>query len=523
MSATSAVLTIHEILERHVISNPSRVAVVDGVQRLSYGELATQVDRIAKALLARGIRKGDRVALLAAPSLDFWRIYLATVSIGAIWNGLNPRYQRFEYTYLLENAQPSLVFAFAPFEGRDYRAELIDAGAASGNVIALDPGGADTDAWREFLAGGARIPDEELVRTRSSVAPEDIAVIVYTSGTTGKPKGAMLSQRAIASAAMVNLEWMGDGLERSICSAPINHVGALNNLCMNVLAYGGMLVFHPRVDQDALADLGRREQPTFIVTSPTGLMMLFANPQHVESRLGMARLIVFGGATTPRTMLERLVRPGVRLSSVYGQTETCGIITFTGPDDDLDAMADAVGRPLRGAEVRIADEHDKPCAPGDKGEIQIRGPYVMSGYFRMPEATREAFTADGFLHTGDLGLLRTDGNLVFVGRLKEMFKSGGYNVYPLEVELAICAHPAIAMSVVTPVPHDVFQEVGHAFVTCREGVSVSADELRAFLRERIANYKIPKSFSFESELPLLPNSKVDRKALKVRALGNSAG
>lgn len=514
--------TIHDVLADRTARRATEIAAVDGQERLTYAALSALVDAIARALLARGVRRGDRVGLLAPPSIDFWAIYLATVSIGAIWHGLNPRYQRFEYTHIVENADPSVIFAISPFEGRDYVEELIAAGAPPERLVAVLPNEGEAprrrgSAWDDFLGSGRSVADAQLAAARAGVEPEDIAVIVYTSGTTGKPKGAMLSHRAIVRAALANLAWMGDGLESSICAAPVNHVGALNNICMNVLAYGGRLIFHNRVDIAALGELAQREHPSFLVSSPTGFMMMFAAPAAAEERLQTTRLIVFGGAATPKAMLERIAPRGAVLSSVYGQTETCGIVTRTDIGASLDDMAETIGKPLPGATVRIAGPDGRACAAGEAGEIQISGPYNMSGYFRMPEASAEAFTADGFLRTGDLGLLRPDGNLVFVGRLKEMFKSGGYNVYPAEVEQAICNHGDVEIAVVVPRPHAMFQEVGHAFIKPRNGATLTEVEIKAFLRDRIANYKIPKTFSFEAELPLLPNGKVDRKALKDRA------
>lgn len=210
----------------------------------------------------------------------------------------------------------------------------------------------------------------------------------------------------------------------------------------------------------------------------------------------------------------------MRLANVYGQTETCGIITRTAEGASLAVMAETIGEVLPGAELRIADGATGAAVPaGEPGEIQVRGPYIMSGYFRNPEATSAAFTADGFLHTGDLGVMRADGNVVFTGRLKEMFKSGGYNVYPVEVEQAICEHPAAALAAVVATPHATFQEVGCAFIELTPGAAASADELRDFLRARIANYKIPKRFVIEAALPKLPNGKLDKLALKARTLG----
>jgi acyl-CoA synthetase (AMP-forming)/AMP-acid ligase II len=181
-------------------------------------------------------------------------------------------------------------------------------------------------------------------------------------------------------------------------------------------------------------------------------------------------------------------------------------------------MAETIGEVLPGGELRIADPATgQASAVGETGEIQVRGPYIMSGYFRNPEATAAAFTADGFLRTGDLGVLREDSNVIFAGRLKEMFKSGGYNVYPVEVEQAICEHPAANLAAVVAVPHPTFQEVGHAFVELAPDAETTPEAIIAFLRERIANYKIPKTITLERDLPKLPNGKIDKLALKARA------
>jgi acyl-CoA synthetase (AMP-forming)/AMP-acid ligase II len=368
-----------------------------------------------------------------------------------------------------------------------------------------------------FLARGTEISDARLASARAASDPEDTAVVVYTSGTTGKPKGAMLSHRAIVSSATTNAEWMGrEALARCLCAAPVNHVAAINNVCMNVLAACGTVIFYPRVDLVALGELNLREKPTYMVSSPTYFSMMLASPQDAVESLRSVKLVAYGGATTPRSVLEKLVSSGSRFVSVYGQTESCGIITKTDETGDLDVLAMTVGKPIPGAELRIAAPDDSICAQGETGEIQIRAPYIMSGYFQNPRATAETFTADGFLRTGDLGLIREDGNAVIVGRLREMFKSGGYNIYPVEIEQAICEHPAVALAAVVPVEHPTYQEVGYAFVQPEPEASITADELRDFLRQRIANYKIPKYFSIETELPKLPNYKIDKVTLRSR-------
>jgi acyl-CoA synthetase (AMP-forming)/AMP-acid ligase II len=509
--------TIHDLLEAVANRNRAARAISDPDSELSYCELTDQVDVYAKALLAQGVRRGDRVAMLAPPGNDFLIVLHAAVSIGAIWLGINPRYQRRDFEYLLGDSDPAVLIVSSPFDGRDYCSELTLLLKANVPLVCHGEPTAGAVSPQAFLARGAGISDADLAAARAAVEPEDTAVVVYTSGTTGKPKGAMLSHRAIVSSAMANAAWMGrKALARCLCAAPINHVAAINNVCMNVLAGEGTVIFYPRVDLAVLGELNRRELPTFMISSPTYFSMLLANPEEALDHLKSVKLIVFGGAATSRSVLEKIAPCGSRLVSIYGQTESCGIITRTDETDDLDVLSVTIGKAIRGADLRIVAPDGSACAQGESGEIQIKAPYVTSGYFQNPEATAEAFTADGFLRTGDLGLIREDGNLVIVGRLKEMFKSGGYNIYPVEIEQAMCEHPAVTLAAVVSVAHPTFQEVGFAFVQPEPGASLVPDELCDFLRQRIANYKIPKYFAIEAELPKLPNYKIDKMALKSR-------
>jgi acyl-CoA synthetase (AMP-forming)/AMP-acid ligase II len=506
---------IHDLLHSHAQNIPDAEAAVDGDTRLTYRQLSDDVDAIARALVASGIKPGDRVATMVPPSVEFWLTYLAATSIGAIWMGLNPRYQLPEYQYLLNDAKPSLIFCRTEYEGRRYCDDLQSVGGDVGQFVSLGEPSGRAISLDAFLERGQGVSDADLAQRRAAVDPEDIAVIVYTSGTTGKPKGAMLSHRAIMAAALCNLCWMEDGLESTLNVAPINHVGALNNVCMNVFAYGGKIVFYHRVDFEAVAQITKDEALTFLVGSPTSFAMFAAMPDKGLGRLGNYRLIVFGGGATAEALLQPVFETGVAMYNVYGQTETCGIVTATDAGASPKVMAETFGRALPGAHIRIADADGQTMPIGEPGEIQVKGPYCMTGYYGRPEATAEAFTADGYLRTGDLGVEHPDGNFSFVGRLKEMFKSGGYNIYPVEIELALAEHPSVGMAAVLSVPHPVFQEVGHAFIAT-EDPALDADALRDFLKPLLANYKIPKSFSFEPELPYLPNMKVDKQALKRR-------
>ena len=423
-------------------------------------------------------------------------------------------YKTGEFAHLLDDIDPVLVIVQSPFAGRDYAAEL---NAIDGTRQFVVFSGAGDTEWAHFVARGQAISTGQHEQALARVQGEDIAQLVYTSGTTGRPKGAMLSHRAITWCALSSVAWMGDALTSTIMCAPISHVGGLNFVCMNVFTYGGKVVFHERVDMPVLAQLTAQELPTYLVAGPTAFAMLFAMPGFDPSMFfGMYKLITFGGAPTPEEVLKVIGRSGARMATIYGQTETTSCAACSPAGVSLEVMSSTIGRELDGVQIRIASAEGSELATGEVGEIQIKGPCVMSGYHRNEEATRDAFTSDGFLKTGDLGQRRADDFVVVVGRLKEMFKSGGYNVYPLEVESAINQYPGILLSVVVAMPDDKYQEVGHAFVVPAGAAVVSPAALTAYLKDHVANYKVPKQFSIVAELPMLSSGKVDRKLLRER-------
>lgn len=511
-------LRIDDVLRGHVGQRVKACALVDGDRRTTYGELAVEVDAMARAMVACGVEHGDRVAMLAPPCADFWTCFLASASIGAIWVGLNPRYMVRDTAYVVEHAQPRLILAVSPLEGRQHAAELRAVAPAATTVVTIgDDAAPGLLSLEAFLHAGKSVTAAQLQARRDRVTPADIAALTYTSGTTGAPKGAMLSQGSITACAAVSQAWMGDALDSVVMGAPINHVGALCNLCMNVFFHGGKIVFLRRVHIPTFLDLGEREATTLLPLGHAVFGMLLDTPSFALERMRSGRLLIHGGSKTTESLLSRFEPLPARIASVYGQTETCGIVLRTAPDASLEAHANTLGTPVQGVETRIVDpQRGLPCAAGEVGELQVRCNFLFSGYFANSEATAEAFTSDGFLRTGDLCRQRSDGNFELVDRIKLMFKSGGYNVYPSEVEQAIGEHPAVRGAVVLPMPDSRWSEVGFAFVAHGSAEAPTEEALRSFLHDRIANYKIPKRFCVMPSLPTLPTLKFDRQALATR-------
>jgi acyl-CoA synthetase (AMP-forming)/AMP-acid ligase II len=504
----------------HAERTPDAPAMKLGDRETSYAGLAEAVDRLARALLAAGVKKGDRVATLQTPHPDYFVAFLATASIGAIWMGLNPRYRLEELSYAVSDAEPVLLLARSQIEARSYAEEIekLRASPSLRQVVIFegDPPARNTHTMADFLAAGASISDEELLAARMGCGGRDPCLIVYTSGSTGKPKGALLHHEGIIRFSREqNRLWPVEPF-RVVNYFPINHIGCVVDCSTPCYVAGGELCFMEHFDPRECLALMMRERITLWGSVPSVFQMQLALPDFDSFDLGAVQLIVWGGAAMPGDTIRRLVQISPRLATNYGMTETTSAITAVSPNDDLDVLENSVGEAFPGVEVRLLDPETGAIAEdGRAGEVQARSALNFLGYWNRPEATAEAFTSDSFFRTGDLAMRRPDGRYRIVGRLKEMYKSGGYNVYPRETEAVLEDHPAVAEAAVVSISDPTWQEVGVAYVVPRAAISVA--ELEAHCRNRLANYKIPKRFILIETMPLLPIGKTDKRALKERA------
>ncbi len=499
-------------------ATPEAEALVLNETRMSYRALNDRIDALAKAMLAAGIVKGDRVATLQTPHPDFILVLLAAASIGAIWVGLNPRYRREEMAHVLVDSTPRLLFTRSRIEERDYAPDisaLREAAPSVERVIVFDsdPPLEGALTLSEFIAHGASVTDAALAAARADCGGRDPCLIVYTSGSTGKPKGALLHHEGILwFCAEQNRLWPASPV-RAVNYFPINHVGCIVDLSMPTLAAGGTIIFMEAFDPEACLALMERERVTLWGSVPSVFQMQLALPDFARFDLSAVQLIVWGGAAMPEELVYRLRAIHPRLATNYGMTETTSAITALAPTDDVEALAHSVGEVFPGVEIRLVAESGAEAGVDETGEIWVRSPGNLLGYWNRPDA--ESLTPEGFFRTGDLAVRRADGRYRIVGRLKEMYKSGGYNVYPREVEAVLEDHPGVALAAVVAAPDPLWQEVGIAYVIPRG--PLNAEALEAYCRARLANYKVPKRIVIEAELPLLPIGKIDKAALKARA------
>ena len=494
------------------------MALAGSEQTWTHDEFATGVNAHAKALIAAGVCPGDRIALISAPNPRFSVLFFAINSIGAIFVGLNPKYQLGELAHIVSDSTPKLLFGYGLIDGRDYTDNLntlCETAPSITNVILLN----DPAARDAFLAAGAAIPDEQLTRAKAAVKPRDACAIVYTSGSTGAPKGAVLHHSGTVETALAQLH---TGMPRPMRVQnyfPINHVGCLFDVMGTTVVSGGFIVYLERFDPAVSLALINQHRLTLWSGVPTVFQLCLADRSFDSAKLSTVELIFWGGAPCARPIIQALRDVCPKLSTNYGMTEVVGAATLMEPTGDIDMLADSVGFPSPAFEVRR--RHDNGSVPADyePAEVQARGNAVLLEYWNRPDATAAAFTADGFYKTGDLATLNADGSYKIVGRVSEMFKSGGYNVYPREVELALEKHPAVALAAVFGVPDALYDEVGYACIVPKSDVSIR--DLRAHCSAILANYKVPKHFDITPNPPLLPIGKIDKKALRNAAIALS--
>jgi acyl-CoA synthetase (AMP-forming)/AMP-acid ligase II len=474
-------------------------AVVTPEVRLTFVELAGRVERAAGVLLGRGVEPGDRVAIWA-PNSPEWAVgSLAIHSIGAVLVPLNTRFKGDEARYALDKAGVKLLLTVRDFLGIDY-VELL--GPVEGldviDVAALD-------------AKPQPLP---------AVKPDDLSEIMFTSGTTGAPKGAMLTHGATTR---VFTTWVDTvGLQRGdryLIVNPFFHTFGLKAGILACLLAGATMLPMATLDLPAAMATIEHERVTTLPGAPTLYQTLLDDPDLHRHDLSSLRLAVTGAAVVPVELIGRM-REELTFTTIltaYGLTESTGVVTMCHRDDAIETVATTSGRAIPGVELRVVDDGGTPRAPGEPGEVVVRGYNVMAGYYGDPEATAAAIDPDGWLHTGDVGILDERGNLRITDRTKDMFIVGGFNAYPAEIENMIMRNPAVAQVAVVGVPDDRLGEVGVAFVVPRRNATVDADALIAWCRAEMANYKVPRRVRVVDALPLNASGKVLKYELRKEA------
>ena len=492
---------------------PDKVALIDTLhdnRPITYRAWSASVNRTARYLQERlGVRRGNRVAVLAHNCVEYLDIWFALGRIGAILQNLNWRLTPRELEGLVVDGAPvALVYGSAFVSQvnalRD-RIPSVEHFVALGEEV-----DARADDGDQLFADRESFPSDPLPEV--DLDWDDPWVICYTGGTTGTPKGAILSHRAItANAVNTVISWELSPDDVAILNAPLFHTGGLNVFTAPLVYNGGTSVVCEGFDPDQVFNLIQSGRVTLFFGVPTMFIVLQEHHRWDEVDFSPLKLVISGGAPCPMPVFERFWARGVDFKTGYGLTEA-GPNTFWLPPEDVQRKPGAVGFPLFHIDVKVVRPNGETCAPGEAGELLIRGPHVCEGYWHNPEATAEAIR-DGWLHTGDLARHDEEGYYTIVGRLKDMIISGGENVYPAEVESVLHAHPAVAEAALIGVSHARWGEVGRAIVVLAPGAELTQAELRDFCGERLARYKVPKSVVFVDEMPQTGAGKIDKQAL----------
>ncbi|MFG2730489.1 long-chain fatty acid--CoA ligase [Streptomyces canus] len=490
---------------RRARKTPHRTALIHGDTTFTYAELHTRVTRLAHALRARGIRRGDRVAYLGPNHPSYLETLFAAGSLGAVFVPLNTRLAGPEIGYQLS----------------DSGARALVYGPSHAGLVAGLPGSTDVRTYVEvgaeyeqLLAESAAEPIDE------PVTADDTCIIMYTSGTTGRPKGAMLTHGNLtwnAINVLVDTDLISD--ERALVSAPLFHTAGLNMLTLPVLLKGGTCVLVEAFEPNATFDLIEQHRITFMFGVPTMFEQVARHPRWADADLSSLRILTCGGSPVSTPLITAYQERGLTFLQGYGMTEASPGTLFLDAEHAI-SKAGSAGVPHFFSDVRVVRPDLAPVGVGETGEVVLRGPHVMPGYWGLPEETAASF-ADGWFRSGDAARVDEDGYVFIVDRIKDMIISGGENIYPAEIEDLLLGHPDIAECAVIGVPDDKWGEVPRAVVVPREGATPDPDEVLASLAGRLAKYKIPKSVVLADGLPRTASGKLLKSRVRKRFGSNS--
>ncbi|MBS1848506.1 MAG: AMP-binding protein [Actinobacteria bacterium] len=504
-------------------------AIVDGDVRLSWNDVASNARRAAKAYLAVGITKGDRVAIWA-PNCHEWVAALVGLhSVGAVLVPLNTRYKGAEAAWILQRSGAVALVTVDGFLGNGYVGMLQGARDAAGGlptlreiVVLRDDAPEGTRGWDDFLAAGDVIDDAVLDARIAEVGADDLSDMMFTSGTTGRPKGVLTAHGQMLRCVQGWVAATGlDRDDRYLIVNPFFHSFGYKAGIIACAIAGATMLPLATFDVPVMMELIEAEKVSTLPGAPTIYQTMLNRPDRVDHDLSSLRLAVTGAAVIPVSLVEDMksVLGFDTVVTAYGLTEACGFATICHHDDPAELIATTSGKAMAGMEVLIFDGDNHEVPRGEPGEVVVRGYNVMQGYFEDPDETAKAIDDRGWLHTGDIGVMDENGYLKITDRVKDMFICGGFNAYPAEIESLLLAHPGIAQVAVVGVPDERMGEVGAAFVVPAAGATVDPDEIVAWAKREMANYKAPATVHVVDALPTNASGKILKFELRDRLLG----
>lgn len=517
--------TIGDNLEETVQRFGDREALVVDHQgiRQTWSEFNASVDEVAKGLMARGIAPGDRVGMWSPNYAEWIYVQFATAKIGAIQVNINPAYRTSELEYAMNQSGCVMLVTRTEYLTSAYQdmvEQVLPNCPDLEHVVYFD-----TDDWSELIAAGQNVADDDLRARMASLSPNDDINIQYTSGTTGFPKGATLSHRAILNdAKFVGAMCDYDETDRVAIPVPFYHCFGMVMGNLSCAVYGAtMIIPCPTFDPAAVLRVLESERVTSLYGVPTMFIAQLGHADLASKDLSSLRTGIMAGSPCPIEVMRQVIDE-MNMSEVtiaYGQTETSPVSTQTRTTDSVEARVTTVGQVLPHVEAKIVDPATgETVERGAEGEYCTRGFHVMNGYWNDPEKTAEAIDADGWMHSGDLAIMDDDGYVNIVGRIKDMIIRGGENIYPREIEEFLYTHPQIADAQVIGVPDLKYGEEIMAWVQLAEGASVTDDEIKEFCKGKIAHFKIPRYISFVNDFPMTVTGKIRKAEMREKSIAD---
>ena len=520
--------TLSQVLHDTTTAFPDHDAFVDGPVVTTYRELNAQVDHLARGLIELGLAKGDKVGLWMPNIVEWVVAYFAVARVGAVVVPMNTRYKAHEVEYILDDSEATALFAADAFVGIDY-VHMIEQIAPRlprlQHVVIVGTPGDGMHRFDDLVAlGEAKIADDRLGERERSCSSEDNVFILYTSGTTGNPKGAMLSHHNIAhNAEQVTEVLRTTDADSFLLAVPFFHCFGCVMGITGAITWGATMVPMQLFKPEEALDLVERHGVSVLYGVPTMFVLELeayrrgrsdGTPYDVSS----LRTGIMAGAPCPiEVMKGTMAELGCNVCIAYGLTEASPVITMTRFDDSVRRRVETVGRPLTGIEVRVVDDDHQPVPTGETGELTCRGYNVMLGYYRLPDKTAEAIDKDGWLYSGDLATIDDDGYVRIVGRKKDMLITGGFNVYPAEIEEYQFTHPRVQNVSVIGIEDDVMGEVAAAYIIPTPGEAPTPQEIVDYCVGQIANFKVPRYVVLVDELPMTQSGKVQKFRLRTMA------
>lgn len=499
---------------------PERDCIVFEGRRWTYAQINERVNHLANALAKWGIEKGDRVGILHVNCNQYIEVYFAVAKLGAIFVPLNFRAKADELTYMIANAEAKSLFVGSRY--LDVVNTLLPQLPTLKQCISIDSKSAGKIYYEDLLSSAS---SDELI---GEIGDEDITILMYTAGTTGRPKGVPLRHNAFVSYVLENVEPASPDIEeRNLLTVPLYHVAGVQ--AMLAAIYGGRtLVLMRQFEVKEWLETIEREKATRAMLVPTMLKRVIDDPDFSRHDLSSLKVVTYGAAPMPFEVINKAIQvmPWVRFINAFGQTETASTITTLGPEDHiiegteeerekkLKRLTSSIGRPLPDVEVKIVDEDGKTLSPPEVGEILARGPRMMTGYWRDEQKTSKVMTPDGWLRTGDMGWMDEEGYIYLAGRADDMIIRGGENISPEEVEDVLHSHPKVEEAAVIGVPDPEWGQEPRAVVVLKKGEVTTPEEIIEYCRSRLAGFKRPRSVVFMDALPRNPMGKVLRKKLR---------